>query len=373
MKGRARRVRALVRKEFLQIVRDPSSIAIAFFMPVMLLVLFGFGVNLDARHVPVAVVMEQPSPEAMDFVAALRNSRYFAPGLFPSRPAAKRALREEEVRAIVVLREDFARHVHAGDEAPIQAILSGTDSNTAQLVSGYLTGAWQTWLVQRGLASGVSVAPVIEVDSRVWFNPEVRSQNFLVPGLVAIIMMLIGALLTALVVAREWERGTMEALVVSPVSEIEILLGKLIPYFILGLGGLALSVVMAIFVFDVPFRGSLGVLVLVSSVYLLAALGLGLVISAVTRNQFLAAQMAIVATFLPAFMLSGFIFDISSMSEWVRAFTYVVPARYFVAIVQTLFLAGDEWSVILPNVAAMVLMAAVFLALARRKTRKTLE
>jgi ABC-2 type transport system permease protein len=213
----------------------------------------------------------------------------------------------------------------------------------------------------------------LQVESRVWFNSELRSRDFLVPGLIAIIMTLIGALLTALVMAREWERGTMEALMVTPVTMGEVLLGKLLPYYLMGMGGMALSVAMAVWLFGVPLRGSLWLLFATSSLFLLAALGMGLLISTVTKNQFVAGQVAIITTYLPAFILSGFIFDIGSMPGVVQAITHIVAARYFVAILQTLFLAGNVWPVILPNALALALMAVFFLGLSRRKMRKRLE
>ncbi|MGB8273883.1 MAG: ABC transporter permease, partial [Alphaproteobacteria bacterium] len=239
--------------------------------------------------------------------------------------------------------------------------------------AGYVRGLWQGWLQQVALEEGRQLATPVEVEQRVWFNAEVRSTNFLVPGLIAINMTLIGALLTAMVVAREWERGTMEALMVTPATIREILLGKLIPYFVLGMGGMALSVAMGIWLFDVPFRGSVAVLFGASALFLLAALGMGLLISTVARNQFVAGQIAIVATFLPAFILSGFLFDIASMPAVVQELTRVIPARYFVAILQTVFLAGDVWSVILPNALALAVMAAILLGITRRKMRKRLD
>ncbi len=193
------------------------------------------------------------------------------------------------------------------------------------------------------------------------------------PGLIAIIMTLIGALLTAMVVAREWERGTMEALLVSPVRIGEILLGKLIPYFLLGMGGMAIATFMAVFLFDIPFRGSFVVLTAVSALFMLTALGMGLLISTVARTQFVAGQIAIIVAFLPAFILSGFVFDISSMPLVIRVLTHIVPARYFVSSLQTLFLAGDIWPIILVNSGALVLMATIFLGLTLRKTHKSLE
>ena len=221
--------------------------------------------------------------------------------------------------------------------------------------------------------SGEPLDLPVQIEQRVWFNSELRSRDFLVPGLIAVIMTLIGALLTSLVMAREWERGTMEALLVTPASMREVLLGKLIPYFILGTGGMSLSVVMAVWLFDVPLRGSLWVLFGAASLFLLAALGMGLLISTVSKNQFVAGQVAIIVTFLPAFILSGFIFDINSMPWPVRIITHLMAARYFVSILQTVFLAGDVWAVILPNALALVVMAAFSLGMTRRKSRKRLE
>jgi ABC-2 type transport system permease protein len=371
--GSAMRLRGLVRKEFLQIVRDPSSIAIAFLMPIFLLILFGYGVSLDADHVPVALVAEAPSQDSADFMAALSGSHYFAPRTLHSMAEAEQALRLGEVRGIIRLRADFSRRLRQADGAPVQVVVDGVDANTARLVEGYVEGAWGTWLSAKAARSGQSLNTPVDLQSRIWFNSELRSRNYLVPGLVAIIMTLIGALLTALVMAREWERGTMEALMVTPASMTEVLLGKLIAYFVLGTGGMLLTVGLSVWLFEVPLRGSFWVLWACSSLFLLAALGMGLTISTLARSQFVAGQIAIIATFLPAFLLSGFIFDIGSMPPVVQAITHVIVARYFVAIVQTLFLAGDVWSVILPNAAALALMAAIFLTITWRKSRKRLE
>ena len=371
--GAAMRLGALMRKEFLQIVRDPSSIAIAFFMPLFLLALFGYGVSLDADHVPIALVAEAPSADSADFLAALRGSHYFAPRTLDSMVAAERALLAGEVSGIVRLRADFARTARGSAGASVQVLVNGIDANTARLVEGYVEGAWSDWLAGRAARRGAALDVPVTLEPRIWFNGELRSRNYLVPGLVAIIMTLLGALLTALVMAREWERGTMEALLVTPASMSEILLGKLAAYFVLGTGGMLLSVALAVWLFEVPLRGSFWVLWACSSLFLLAALGMGLTISTFARSQFVAGQVAILATFLPAFLLSGFIFDIGSMPAPVRALTHLVVARYFVAIVQTLFLAGNVWAVILPNAAALVAMAALFLGLTWRKSRKRLD
>ncbi len=342
-------------------------------LPAILLLLFGYGVSLDAKHVPVALVIENPTTETSSFAVSLINSPYLAPTVVRDRNTAEKLLIAGDTNAIVVLRSDFARRIWSPDGAPIQVIVNGTDANTARIIEGYLQGVWQKWLEQYAFDRGQHLTPPVVTEQRVWFNPDVRSRNFLVPGLIAIIMTLIGTLLTAMVVAREWERGTMEALMVTPVRISEILLGKLIPYFLLGMGGMALSTAMAVWVFAVPFRGSLIVLFVVSALFMLVALGMGLLISTVARSQFVAGQVAIIVAFLPAFILSGFIFDITSMPTVVQWLTQIIPARHFVSALQTLFLAGTVWPIIVSNGAALVVMAVFFLGLTRRNTRKSLE
>ncbi|MDD5405221.1 MAG: ABC transporter permease [Sulfuricella sp.] len=371
--GSVMRLKGLVRKEFLQIARDPSSIAIAFLMPLFLLVLFGYGVSLDADHLPVALVADNPSPDTADFLASLEGSHYFAPRRALTMAAAERDLRDGKVNAIVHLRADFATQLRQPDGAPVQLIVNGVDANTARLTQGYVEGAWSNWLARRAASRGQDLATPLQLQQRVWYNSEVKSRYFLVPGLVAIIMTLIGTLLTALVMAREWERGTLEALLVTPASMTEILLGKIIAYFTLGTGGMLLTVGLAVWLFGVPLRGSFWLLWACASLFLLAALGMGLAISTLARNQFVAGQIAIIGTFLPAFLLSGFIFDIDSMPSVVQAVTHLIVARYFVSIVQTLFLAGDVWAVVLPNALALAVMAVFFMGVTWRKSRKRLE
>ena len=371
--GALMRLRGMVRKESLQILRDPSSIAIAFVMPVVLLLLFGYGVSLDARHIPLAMVIERPDANSASFAAAFQQSEYFSPRRFDSIQDAEQALRERQVDGIVWLRGDFSRRLLAAGDAPVGVILNGVDANQARIASGYIQGAWQRWLQTYMAAQGRELTLPVGMEQRVWFNPALRSRNFLVPGLVAVIMTLIGALLTALVVAREWERGTMEALMVTPIRIGELLLGKLLPYFALGMGGMLLSVAMARWQFGVPLNGSFWLLLAASTLFMLVALGMGLLISTVARNQFVAGQIAILVTFLPAFILSGFIFDIGSMPAPIQFITHIVPARYFVAILQTLFLAGDVWPVVLGNAAALLLLLLIFFAVLGRKARKRLE
>ena len=367
------RLIGMIRKESLQILRDPSSIAIAFVMPVVLLLLFGYGVSMDARHVPLAMVVEQPDATSASLVGTFRRSEYFDPQLFESIQAAQKAFDLRKVFAIVWLRNDFSKRLLSQGDAPIGVIVNGVDANQARITKGYIQGVWQAWLGSYARSQGVELAQPVMLEPRIWFNAALRSRDFLVPGLIAVIMTLIGAMLTSMVVAREWERGTMEALMVTPIRIDELVIGKLLPYFVLGMGGMLLSVAMALWQFDVPLRGSFWALTAASALFMLVALGMGLLISVVAKNQFVAGQISIIITFLPAFILSGFIFQISSMPAAIQFITHIIPARYYVAILQTLFLAGDIWPVILSNSAALAVMMVVFLGLARRKMQKRLD
>jgi ABC-2 type transport system permease protein len=369
-----RRFRGLLRKEFVQIVRDPSSIAIALVMPVVLLLLIGFGISLDARKVRFGVVDENRSIESAGLYHAFANTPYFRPFSFLTAREAETALLRGDISGFAVLRSDFSRHViDPVRAADIAIIVNGVDANTARIVTGYAQGVVAVWLLGHRRDRAKAALPSVSVEHRYWFNPEIRSTNFIVPGLIAMVMTMIGALLTALVVAREWERGTMEAMMVTPASMTELMMGKLVAYFVLGLGGLAVSVAIGLFVFEVPFRGSFAVLIGISSVFLIVSLAMGLLISTVARSQFVAAQLAFLITFMPALILSGLMFDIESMPGWVQAATTVFPARYFVSSLQTLFLAGTVWPVLLPNLVALLAFAALILAAAIARTRRSLE
>lgn len=367
------RLLSLIRKEFIQIVRDPSAIGIAFIMPVVLLFLFGYGVSLDSYHVPIAVVVDNPTSSTSSFIAGLQQSPFFAPKQFPDIKAAQLAITNRQVKGVLWLRNNFARQLLQDNTAPIGIFVNGVNANEANILEGYLQGVWQIWLQQYAQNMGLTLVIPIENQSRVWFNPALRSRDYLVPGLIAIIMTLIGALLTSLVVAREWERGTMEALMATPVTMGEILLGKLIPYFLLGMGGMMISVLLAVTLFSVPLVGDFWALFCFSALFLLAALGMGLLISNVARDQFVASQIAIIVTFLPAFILSGFIFDIRSMPFIIQMITHIIPARYFVNILQTLFLAGNIWSILLWNGLALLLMTFFFLGLTVLRSNKRLD
>ncbi|MGL4288657.1 MAG: ABC transporter permease [Phreatobacter sp.] len=365
------RMAALIRKETFQVFRDPSSIAIGIVMPMVLLVLFGYGLSFDVKNLPVAIVTEESSAEASGAASGFRLSDYFNAVPVKTMAEAERLMLTRTVNAIVRIPPDFARNVAFG-QAEIQVLVHGTDANTARIALAYAQGAVASWQARESARGNPLAGASIAIEPRIWFNEANNSSYFLVPGLIVLVMTLIGALMTALVVAREWERGTFEALFVTPVRPIEILIGKTVPYFVLGMLGLALCVAGAKLLFGVPLRGSLLILVAVSTLYLLVALGIGLLISSLTRNQFVASQITMVATFLPAMMLSGFLFDIASMPWAIQVITHIFPARYFVSLLQTLFLAGDIWSVIWPNAAVLAAMATLLMALSVLATRKEL-
>lgn len=368
--NRLRRIRSLVRKETYQILRDPSSILIAFVLPVVLLFLFGYGVSLDLRDIDIAVVVEHPSTAANSLVHTFQSSTYFNLTLSQDRREVEPLLIGGRLSAVVVIPSDFAERIQRGEEAPLQALVGATDANTGELVLGYIEGAWQNWLVQYNLSRGEGPAPrPIDVEARIWFNEAADSRFTLLPGSIAVIMTLIGTMLTSLVVAREWERGTMEALLATPVSRSDLLLGKFIPYFVLGMLAIGMVTAISTFVMGVPFRGSFVMLAVVSAVFLSFALGLGLLISTVTRNQFVATQLALIVGFLPSFLLSGLVFEIDSMPTPIRWFTTIIVPKYYVSSLRTLFLAGDVWSVLIPDILIMAAFSAFFLTLVHRLTK----
>jgi ABC-2 type transport system permease protein len=371
--AKARRVAALIRKEGWQIVRDPSSFAIGVVLPLMLILLFGYAMSLDVKHVPIAVVLEDPSAQGREIAASFQLSSYFNTRVTRSMAEAQEEMLSGEIDGIVRVPADFARRVAQGD-GQVQLIVNGIDGNTARIVEAYAaaavaqSGARLDAEGQDDSASGGQAT----VESQLWFNSANDSRYFLVPGLIVLIITLIGAFMTSMVVAREWERGTFEALFVTPVRTDEILLGKTVPYFLLGLGGMLLSMAAAKFMFHVPIRGSLTALMGVSMLYLLVSVATGLLISSSLKSQFLSSQVTLLVTFMPALMLSGFIYDLRSVPLAIRLISYLVPARYYVILLQTLFLAGDVWSVIWPNALILAVVAVVLLALTRRATRKSL-
>ena len=374
MRDHLRRMKALMSKEFVQILRDPSSLMIAFVLPVILLFLYGYGVSLDAKDIQLGVALQDTGKEADSLTAAFLASPYFTVHVSRNEQSLEQQLMAGELRGLVVIPEDFSRQVEAGREpADLQVIADGSETNTANYVQNYSQGVVATWWAKQQVEKGVFTESGPQLVTRIWFNPEVESRNSLIPGALAIIMAIIGTLLTALVVAREWERGTMEALMATPVAIAELIAGKLIPYFVLGLLAMLGSVGISVVLFDLPFRGSVPALLLSAGAFLLAALGQGLLISSAAKNQFIAAMVALITGFLPAFLLSGFIFEIASMPAPVRTLTRIIPARYLVTNLQTLFLVGDVWSLLLPNVGILLILAAVLFFLTARKTVKRLR
>lgn len=367
------RMRGILRKEVLQILRDPSSIALAIVLPLVLLFIFGYGLSLDAENVPIAVVLDDNSPAAREVSARFDLSPYFKTIHLTSMAEATEWLNQRRVDGIVHLQSDFSSSLFSRNLSPVQVIVNGIDANRARLIQGYARGVLQTWTELRQARGEPVAGPAVKISQRIWFNEAAVSRNFLVPGLITLIMTLIGILLTALVVAREWERGTMEAILVTPIRRVDLLMGKVLPYFILGMMGMGLSVVVGTTLFQVPFRGSFVALFILSALFMLASLGFGLLISAAVRVQFVAAQISIVAGFLPAFFLSGLIFDLDSTPRFIQIVSHMVPARYFVSISHTLFMAGDVWPVLLPNALALAVMAVLFTSLAFRKITKRLE
>jgi ABC-2 type transport system permease protein len=367
---RARRIFALIIKEGRQIVRDPSSLLIAFVLPLILLFLFGYGVSLDTTRTWIGVVVEAPSPTTRELASAFQTSPYFDARLGTDRRDFAEALERGTIGGIIVIPATFDVDLRKRGKSPqVQVILDGSDTNTAALVQGYAQGVVANWAEQRAIQAGQSTTASGD-DEHVWFNPALTSRFFLVPGSVALVMALVGTLLTALVVAREWERGTMEAMMATPVTPVELLTGKLVPYFILGLASMTLCALVAVLVFKVPFRGSVFALYAISSAFLLPALGQGLLISAATKNQFLASQLALLTSFLPTFLLSGFLFEIGSMPKVIRWVCQIVPARWLIPSLESVFLAGDIWPMFLKSIGLLTLYGVLLIGLAVRTTKK---
>lgn len=372
--GFLRRVIALSRKETYQILRDPSSILIAFIIPVVMLFIYSYGIILDSTSIRVGLVLEDTSPVAREFADSFIGSPYMRVTTSRSRAEMDRAITETKVRGFVVIPVDFSQKVHnPSDTAPFLVVTDGSEPNMANFVENYARGAWVNWLQHRAGTRGQNFSPAITLEPRYWFNPAAESRNFIIPGSITVIMTVIGALLTSLVVAREWERGTMEALLATPVTLTEFLLSKILPYYVLGIISLLMCVGVTVFLLDVPMRGSLGALLLVATLFLGGALGFGLLVSTLTRNQFNAAQAALNGGFLPALILSGFIYEIRSMPPIIQGICYLIPARYFVTAMQTIFMAGDIWTLLIKNMIFLACASVFFLGLTALKTRRRLE
>jgi ABC-2 type transport system permease protein len=365
----ARRFRAMLVKESLQIARDPSTFLIAFALPVLLLFLFGFGVNLDTARSNIGLSIEDNSEAAKSLAGSFQGSRWFDVQKTGAVSQLSADLVAGRIRGIVVIPDGFGRQAAQGG-GDIQVLTDGSSPNSASFIGGYAEGVRSGWAAARAGDHGSIRPDPIATDARYWFNPELKSRYNLVPGSIAVVMTMVGTLLTALVIAREWERGTMEAIMATPVGMVEFIATKVVPYFLLGLISMTLCTVLAITVFGVPFRGSALALFVIASTFLFPALGQGLLISALTKNQFVASQVALLSAFLPTMLLSGFLFEISSMPRPIQAITYLVPSRYLIPQLQTVFIAGDDWALFLPDIAALTGFGALFFILTVRATRR---
>jgi ABC-2 type transport system permease protein len=365
-----RRLFAVSRKEVLQLRRDTRSLILAFLLPVLLLILFGYAITWDVNHIPLAVLDQDRSAESRAMLDAFTASGYFALKDRLERAAdADDALTRGAVQMVLVIPPDFADDLASGTTAAMQVLMDGSDANTASIALGYAEAVTQRYSSQI-LLEKREIRPPLTPQIRVWYNEELSSRNMIVPGLVAVIMMIIAAMLTSLTIASEWERGTMEQLVATPVSRLEVVIGKLLPYLVIGLVDVAACTLLGVVLFDVPFRGNVLLFSILSFAFLTGALGLGIFISAVARSQLLATQMAMVATFLPAFMLSGFMFAISVMPVVLQAVTFLIPARYFLVVTRGIFLKGVGIPVLHVQGLLMIAFAVVGLSLAVRAFRK---
>lgn len=366
------RLIALTRKETRQLMRNRSNLLVGLMLPLALILLFGYGLSFDVNNAPVALVMEDSSPTARDTVAGLAGSDYIAPVWVGSMRDAEVLMRANEVDAIVRVPVDFTSSLAAGD-GRIQVILNGSDSITASTIEGYVSGAILTSSQRMVDRAGDGSAAGVTLVTRTWFNEASNSRWYLVPGLLVLVMTLIGAFLTSLLIAREWERGTLESLFVTPVRPGEIMLSKLAPYVVIGVIDMAMCLLCARFMFHVPVRGSLLMIVVASLLYLIVSLLLGLLISGATRNQFAASQVALLASFMPALMLSGFVFDLRNVPVAIKVVGEALPATHFMELVKTLFLAGTVWPTVIKGCVILAGYAVLFALLTRLMLAKRLD
>jgi ABC-2 type transport system permease protein len=374
----ATRILAMGRKETLHIVRDPRSMVMAVVIPMILLVLFGYALTLDVDNVPMIIWDQSRTQTSRDFISRFLGSRYFTlVGYTDNYDDIVRAVDSGKALVGLVVPYDFARRVEAGESVSAQLIVDASNSNTATLAMGYadaITRGYSEAVVLREIErAGLNPPnPPLDVRPRVWFNSQMESKNYIVPGLIAVIMMVIAAQLTSMTVAKEWEQGTMEQLISTPVKGHELILGKLLPYFVLGMFDMLLAVLMGEFVFHVPLRGDLVLLFGVSAFFLAGVLAMGILISIVTRNQLLSNQLAMVLTYLPAFLLSGFMYPIANMPYALQLVSYLVPARYFVAILKGIYLKGNGLGILWAEVGLMVVFGLAMVVLANVIFKKKL-
>ncbi|MBE0427640.1 MAG: ABC transporter permease [Nitrospirae bacterium] len=362
------RIKAIAKKELIQIWRDPFSLAMVFVMPVMLLFIFGYAITLDVNNLTTIVYDLDRSSSSRELVAKFSESGYFTiiEHIDDDKDIDK-YLDSGKARIAIAIPADFSKNITTGKNPQLQVIIDGSDSNTATIAMGYISAISELYS-QR--LKGIKITPVIDPRVRVWYNPELKSRNFIIPGLIAVIMAIIAALLTSLTFAREWERGTMEQLISTPVKGPELITGKLIPYFLIGFIDMAVAVLIGTIIFDVPLRGNIFLLMAVSSVFLFGGLSLGILISIVAKSQLVASQMSMVITFLPSFLLSGFMYPIANMPAILQIITHVIPARYFVAILKGIFLKGSILKLLAMDVLLLLIFGLIVFTVANRKFKK---
>ncbi len=374
-----RRIWAITRKEFIHIIRDPRSLAMAIAIPMLLLILFGYALTLDVDNVPLVIWDQSETSQSREFISRFEGSDYFTVKRYITNyDQIDDAINSRQALAALVIPKNFTDLLEAGRKAPVQLIVDGSDSNTATIVLGYVRSVTQGYsanilIEQLNQLAGKKIPEPVDFQPRVWFNPDLESKNYIIPGLIAVIMMVIAALLTSLTIAREWERGSMEQLISTPIKGHELITGKLLPYFIIGLFDVLLAVLMGEFLFNVPLRGSVALLFIMAAIFLAGALSLGIVISVVTKSQLLASQLAMVLTFLPSFLLSGFMYAITNMPKPIQVVTFAIPARYFVALLKAIYLKGVGLEIVAGQALLLTVFGVVTVTVANIKFRKKLE
>lgn len=369
---------AVAKKEILQVLRDSRSLIIVLIMPVILVLLFGYGVNLDLKHLPIYVYDRDGSQQSQDLLKRFQASDYFEIERVVNNYAdLTHAIDDGRATMGIVIPWDFSQRLRDGGPAEVQALVDGTDDNTANVVIGYAQAVVQgyssdiqlDWLRDRGQIA--QPAPV-NVETRTWYNEDLESSAFIIPGVLALVMSVIGAFLTSLTIAREWERGTMEQLISTPVTPLEIMFGKLVPYFAIGMIDVIVCAVIALYWFHVPFRGSFMTLWFSSALFMIVVLSMGFFISVIAKNQLAASQIALLATFLPAFLLSGFLYAIEQMPVALQWFTRILPARYYVSLIKKIFLKGSPAALLYADLVPLAIFALVLALLATHSFQKRL-
>ena len=363
---------ALIKKEIKQILRDPSSIVIAFILPIISITIYMFGINLDSVKITMGIKNDDNSPEVATLVKSFGHSKYINSINYDNMEDIKTAILSSKIKGAVIIPNDFSTKLSRGQRADLLVITDGSEVNTANYVQSYANMISNQWLATSKYKKNLS-KPLINVENRTWYNPDLNSHHFIVPGSIAITMTLIGILLTSLVIAREWERGTMEALLSTKVRAIHIVLGKYIPYFILGMLSTAFNMFLCVCVFQVPFRGSYFMFFLISGIFLFTSLGIGLMISTALKNQFMASMVSISLGFMPALMLSGLMFPINSMPTFFQYLTMIIPPRYYISFIESEFMAGGVNEIRLANAFYLTLLGLLLFAGVYKKTQMRLE